>query len=96
MRFVDRVRAWIRRAPQPVRDDERFATYVETDPLLIVTSLDPIEVGRQRSCAAAITDTVAWLEVSGFDDVDRGDLQRYALFLLEMRAAYERGVEVLS
>lgn len=66
------------------------------DPLLKVSWLDPSDVGRQASWGAAIHETVAWLEANGFADVGRGDLQRYAAFLLERRAAYERGAEVPS
>jgi hypothetical protein len=49
----------------------------------------PWEVGRQKTVSAQITDTVAWLQVNGWQG-DRGQLQCYALYLLEMRARYER------
>lgn len=57
---------------------------------LFTERLDPVEVGRQASEGAAILDTVAWLECSGFVDEDRGHLQQYAAWLLAARAAYER------
>lgn len=64
------------------------------DPLMLVTSLDPVEVGRQESQAEAILDVVRWLDCQGWYGEDRGDLQRYACWLLQARAAYERGSAV--
>ena len=66
------------------------------DPLTIVSSLDPGEVGRQASRGAAILDAAAWLEASGWANDDRGEVQCYAAWLLKVRAAYERGAEVPS
>ena len=71
---------WIARTPEPAGLEALFTEPLPTD----------AEVGRQASCGAAIHETVAWLEAHGFADVGRGDLQRYAAFLLERRAAYER------
>jgi hypothetical protein len=53
------------------------------------TTMLPWEVGRQATVSAQITDTVAWLAASGWQG-DRGQLQCYALYLLEMRDRYER------
>lgn len=58
------------------------------DPLLTVSSLDPVEVGRQAVRGDAILDVVAWLRANGWQD-DAGRLQRYAAWLIEARMAYE-------
>jgi hypothetical protein len=49
----------------------------------------PGQVGRQRTVSAQITDVVAYLEAEGWRE-DRGRLQCYALWLLEVRANYEK------
>lgn len=45
--------------------------------------------GQAQSTAAAILETVAWLEARGWAGTDRGWLQCYALYLLACRDAYE-------
>lgn len=82
---------WLWRRPGPIGVESLF-----TESPLAVTSLDPANVGRQRMWMAAVTDTVAWLEANGWSDVGRGDLQRYAAYLLEKRAAYERQGALIS
>jgi hypothetical protein len=52
---------------------------------------DPAEVGRQEQFGAAILDTATWLETHGWEGDDAGERQVYAFYLLERRAAYERG-----
>jgi hypothetical protein len=49
----------------------------------------PSEVGRQATLSAQIRDTVAWLQLNGWDG-EPGQLRGYALLLLEMRDRYER------
>lgn len=67
------------------------ALFADPDPLLVATQLHPAEVGRQERFGAAILDTAAWLEANGFGDLDYGERQVYAMWLLETRDAYERG-----
>lgn len=81
-------------APQPVEGSPIPLPDCETcvaDPLEIVTSMNPVEVGRQASRGEAILDVAAWLRCSGWSDCDAGYLQQYATWLLSRRAAYERG-----
>lgn len=66
----------------------------DPDPLTEISSLDPIEVGRQAIQAKAIADVVLWLECSGWYGEDRGQLQQYGLWLIERRRAYEGGKRV--
>jgi hypothetical protein len=61
-----------------------------------VKPLDPAEVGRRERFGAAILETAAWLEASGWADVEAGERQVLAMWLLERRDAYERGAEVPS
>lgn len=56
-----------------------------------VPVLDPTQVGRQAVEGDAILEVVGWLTVSGFADMPRGELQRYACWLLKARGDYERG-----
>lgn len=66
------------------------------DPLVSVSSLDPVAVGRQPVGGDAIKDVVRWLEASGWYGEERGALQCYAVWLLRRRAAYEAPTEVPS
>lgn len=90
-RFRQALLRWLGQ-PEPTGVEALFTT----DPLLSVTSLDPSEVGRQRIWVAAVNDTVAWLESSGWAGTPRGDLQCYAAWLLAKRAAYERQGAAIS
>jgi hypothetical protein len=85
-----------RQAASPTADQAAADGGGTDDPLLVVTSLDPAEVGRQRVQGEAILDTAAWLEASGWADLDAGERQVYASWLLERRAAYERGEARIS
>lgn len=73
--------------PLPLPDCETCGP----DPLAVVSSLDPIGVGRQQKRGEAILDVAAWLEASGWADVAAGERQQYACYLLRARADYERG-----
>lgn len=68
----------------------------EDDPLFVVTSLDPAEVGRQEQFGPAILDAAAWLEASGWADVEAGERQIYASWLLQRRDAYEQQGAAIS
>lgn len=84
-RFRQALLRWLKSDPDPSGVEALF-----TDPLLTVSSLDPREVGRQERRGGAILETAAWLEAAGWHDVETGDRQRYAAWLLEQRDAYER------
>lgn len=84
----------LRETPPRVRPAGLEDLFARPDPLLTVPSLDPAEVGRQASRGAAILDVVRWLDCQGWYGEDRGEVQRYACWLLERRAAYERGSAV--
>lgn len=83
-------------------DDARYAADTleldahRSEPLLVVSSLDPREVGRQEIEGDAILDVVRWLECSGWYGEDRGALQCYAVWLLRRRAAYEQQGAAIS
>lgn len=89
-RFLRAWWRWVARARRQAAGLEAlFAT--ERDPLLVVSSLDPAEVGRQPRQGDAIKDVAAWLAASGFADRPVGYRQCYALWLMDQRDAYERG-----
>lgn len=54
-----------------------------------VSPRDPATVGRQLVEGAAILDIADWLAAHGFEDMERGELQRYAAWLRLVRAAHE-------
>lgn len=100
-------RARLRRHPSP-RDCPTFDCRVclelhgvRPDPLLTVTSLDPVLVGRQAIEGDALLDVAAWLAANGWTGREgmsedhpedcAGRLQRYAAWLLKARAVYEKG-----
>lgn len=88
MRPVSRFRAALLRWVDRLYAERTDAIDMVTDdpPL----PLDPAEVGRQAIRGDAILQVADWLAVSGFADVQAGDRQQYAEWLLEQREAYER------
>lgn len=69
--------------------DERSLSHFQRAMLRWVARSPVSSIGRQRTACAAIKETVVWLEVNGWQDMSAGELQQYALWLLERRAAYE-------